>query len=220
MGAPPALLLETTELHFVLLASVGHKNRSCVPLYLLALSCSFISTKSFSAGKHLSLLISCFWMAGGAVAQVFFSIYLRTVHDFMLLLVIQLPKWFRTWFSALILEDFIWGFKSLSCCSPNFLGHCLIKDTPGRKKNFIIQWFSFRKSGTQEFSLVFFLFNEILVGGSLGTFHVVSCILFFFLFCGFVLGFFWLPEQSGCGKLIPLLLKMLLSAEGNYLLYF
>ena len=68
----PTLLPETTELLFMFLASVGHKNMSHVPHYLLALSCSLTRMKSFSVEKHLSLLISCFWMAGGAAAQGFF----------------------------------------------------------------------------------------------------------------------------------------------------
>lgn len=90
----PTLLLETTELPFVLLARVSHK-RSRVPHYLSMLSGSLIRMKSFSVDKHLSLLIN-FWMAGGAAAQLFFSIYLRTVSDFILLLVIPLSKLFMS----------------------------------------------------------------------------------------------------------------------------
>lgn len=116
----PTLLPETTELLFVLLDSAGHKNISHVPHYLLVLSCTLTAMKSVSVGKSLSRLINFFWTAGGAAAQLFFSIYPRTVSDFKLLLVTQLPELFMSWYPAFLLEYFRWGFKSLSCCSLTF----------------------------------------------------------------------------------------------------
>lgn len=70
-----------------------------------------------------------------------------------------------------------------------------LKTLQGEKKN-LIQWFSFRKPGTQEFSLVFFLFNEVSLGSSLGTFLVDLYILFSLLFFLWVCFGFFLAART------------------------
>lgn len=81
-------------------------------------------------------------------STVVFSVYLRNLGDFMLLVIIQLSKLFMSWYSVLLLEYFKWRFKYVSCCSHKFFGHYLIKDPSGRKKelNSVIHFHKIRYS--------------------------------------------------------------------------
>lgn len=93
--------------------------------------------------------------------------------------------------------DILFCFWNISCedlyifpAAPiNLLAIIWLKTLQG-EKIYLIQWFTFTKSGTQEFLLVFFLFNEILVGSSLGTFLVAHFFLFYSIFY-YLLFFLW-----------------------------
>lgn len=132
--------------------------------------------------------------------------------------------------------DILFCFWNISCenlnifpTAPiNFLAIIWLKTLQGEKKN-LIQWFTFTKSRTQECSLVFFLFNEILVGSSLycGLTYfsfIVSFIIFFF--CDFVLvslvartEYMWKPQSPGL-KNFALTWKVLLHFHKLSFFYF
>lgn len=161
VDAPQLFSLETTELLFVLQASVDHKNRSSLPQYLLALSCSLIRMKNLSVFKYLSLLIKFFSAAGRIAAQLCFLFISETLVILYCCLLSSYQNCLRV--------DILFCFWNISCedlnifptALINFLAIIWLKTVQGEKKNNLIQWFILTKSGTQECSLVFFLFNEI-----------------------------------------------------------
>lgn len=126
------LLPETTRFLCVLPASVGHRD---LPHYLLSLSCSLIRTESFSVDKYLRVPLNqlFFWMTGGAAAQLFFlvtSVPSVTLSCFLFFSY----QFFTRWYSSLLLEYFIWWFKSLSCCFPMFGGIVWLKTLQGGRR--------------------------------------------------------------------------------------
>lgn len=214
VGAPQVFSLETAEL---LCASSpgGPEKQSSVPRHLLALSCSLVRMKSLSVFKFLSLLINSFSAARRVAAQFFFLFISETL---VILCCCSLSS-----YQNCLWVDILFSFWNISCedlnifpTAPiNLLAIIWLKTLQGEKKNLIL-WFNFTKSGTQEFSLVFFLFNEILVGSSLGTFLVdsfffssIGFFIIYFSFCEFVLDSFWQQEQNDCRNLNLPLLKIL-----------
>lgn len=152
--------------------------------------------KSLSVFKYLSLLFNFFSTAGRLAVQLCFLFISETL---VILCCCSLSS-----YQNCLWVDILFSFWNISCEDLNifpaapiiFLAIIWLKTLQGEKKN-LIQWFSFIKSDTQEFSLVFFLFNEILVGSSLGTFLADSLcsfwlysLLFIFLFVNLFWSFF------------------------------
>lgn len=129
--------------------------------------------KNLSVFKYLSLLIKFFSTAARVAAKLWFLFISETL---VILCCCSLSS-----YQNCLWVDILFSLWNISCedlnifpAAPiNFLAIIWLK-TLQEEKNSLIQWFTFTKSGTQEFSLVFFSFNEILVGGSLGTILVGS----------------------------------------------
>lgn len=181
----PTLLPETTKLLFVLLASVGHKNISHVPHCLLGLSYSLTRMKSFSVEKYVSLLINFFWMAGGAAAQLFFLF----ISELSVTLCYFLLSSYQNYLWVDILLSWNTSYEDINLfpAAPLLFGAIVwLKTLQGERRTSFSD--SVLENQGLEFSLTSFLFIEILIGSSLGTFLVDSHILFSLLF---FLWFFW-----------------------------
>lgn len=134
VDAPQLFSLETTELLFVLQASVDHKNRSSLPQYLLALSCSLIRMKNLSVFKYLSLLIKFFSAAGRIAAQLCFLFISETLVILYCCLLSSYQNCLRV--------DILFCFWNISCedlnifptALINFLAIIWLKTVQGEKK--------------------------------------------------------------------------------------